>query len=233
MTIVSIKTGTESELKRIELSDGSLFSLRTCYLAGFSTGTRGAGIRSVAIGGDDSAETLTGSFLDGLTAGEEISAEEERAFRFAAVCLRAERTALRLIARAEQTAMGLSRKLEHRGFETTCVRTVLRRLETLEIVDNRRFACLWLHVRLARRAESPRRLLAGLRGRGISREDAEAALKSALNTRSESALLRAYIEKNRLIPETEDSGNLSLKYRLKSEGFSTSAVQDYWEEQGW
>jgi regulatory protein len=243
MTIVSIKTGTESELKRIELSDGSLFSLRTCYLAGCSPGTRGAGNLGAAAeighpgdsrgGGDSPAEILSGDFLDGFMGGEEISAGEADAFRFAAACLRAERAALRLITRAEQTTMGLSRKLERRGFDTACVRAVIRRLAVLEIVDDRRFACLWLHSRLSRRAESPRRLLAGLRGRGIGREDADAALKSALNFRSESALLRNYIEKNRLTPETGEAGSLSLKYRLKGEGFSVRAVQDYWEEQGW
>jgi regulatory protein len=224
-------------LKRIELSDGSLFSLRTCYLTGFAAGTRSAVFCGAAVEdgacGDNLAEARSGSFLDGLTGGEEISAGEAEACRFAAACLRAERAALRLIARAEQTIMGLSRKLERRGFEAVCVRVVIRRLAALEIVDNRRFACLWLHARLARRAESPRQLLTGLRGRGIGREDADAALKSALNSRNESALLRDYIEKNRLAPETGDPGSLSLKYRLKGEGFSVRAVQDYWEEQGW
>jgi regulatory protein len=211
MTLVSIKPGTGAELKRIKLSDGSLFSLRTCYLDG-------------SCGGD---------FDSRFTEGGEISTGEEGALRFAAACLRTERTALRLIARAEQTIPGLSFKLKRRGCEASCISAVLRRLEDLGIVDNRRFAGLWIQSRLARRAESPRRLLAALRSRGIGQDDAEAALKSLLNFQNESALLRAYITKNRLLPAGEQTGDRSLKYRLKSEGFSSVVIQDYWEEQEW
>jgi regulatory protein len=220
MTLVSIKTGTEAELKRVELSDGSLFSLRTCYLPGVSAG-----------GG--SADGHSAAFIDGFTGGEEISAGEEDAFRFAAACLRAERAALRLVARAEQTVFGLSRKLERRGFKSACVSAVLRRLEDLDIVNDRRFAGLWIQARLTRRGESPRRLLAGLRSRGIGRDDAEAALTSVLNFRNEPALLRRYIEKYHPAPDSETAGDPSLKYRLKSEGFSPAVIQNYWEEQEW
>ncbi|MDR2257895.1 MAG: RecX family transcriptional regulator [Treponema sp.] len=214
MTIISIKTGTGAELKRIELSDGSLFSFRTCYLTGTPAG--GPAV-----------------FIDGLAGGEEISAGDEEAFRFAAACLRAERAALRLAARAEQTVFGLSRKLERRGFKPACVSAVLRRLEDLNIVNDRRFAGLWIEARLTRRGESPRRLLAGLRSRGISREDAEAALTSTLNFQHEPALLRAYIEKYRLAPGAETAVYPSLKYRLKSEGFSPAVIENYWEEREW
>jgi regulatory protein len=211
MTIISIKTGTDEDLKRIELSDGSLFSFRLCYLADFS-----------------GRELIS---IDNLTEGREISAGEEGAFRFAAVCLRAERAALRLVARAEQTAAGLFRKLERRGFDSSYIQPVLHRLEGLDILNDRRFAGLWLQSRLVRRAESPRRLLTGLRCRGIGRENAAAALKAALSFQTESALLRGYIEKFRLTPEA--SGALSLKYRLRGEGFSAEIIQDYWEEQEW
>jgi regulatory protein len=216
MTIVSIKTGTEAELKRVELSDGSLFSLRTCYLPGGG---------SVHDGSSD--------LIGGLSGGEEISAGEEDAFRFAAACLRAERAALRLAARAEQTFFGLSRKLERRGFTSVCVSAVLRRLEDLDIINDRRYAGLWVQARLTRRAESPRRLLAGLRNRGIDRHDAEAALQSVLNYQNEAALLRGYIEKACPAPGPEPAAALSLKFRLKSEGFSLPVIEDYWEERGW
>jgi regulatory protein len=211
MTLVSIKAGTEAELRRVKLSDGSLFSLRTCYLAG----------------------PYHGDFDRRFIEGEEISAGEEGALRFAAACLRTERTALRLIARAEQTGPGLVFKLKRRGCESACVSAVLRRLEDLGIVDDQRFAGLWIQSRLSRRAESPRRLLAALRNRGISQDAAETALKSLLNFPNESALLRAYIEKHRLSPAEEQPGDRSLKYRLKSEGFSSAVIQDYWEERGW
>ena len=209
MTIVSIKTGTEEGVKRIELSDGSFFLLRTCYLTGYPSG--GAG---------------------GPAEGEEISPAGEEAFRFAAGCFRAERVALRLVARAEQTVRGLSRKLDRRGFDPACVQAVLRRIGALGVVDDRRFACLWVQARLARRVESPRRLLAALRGRGIGRDDAERAVTSALDFQNELALLRGYVEKFHLVPGAEGGGQ-SLKGRLKSEGFSSGVIQACWEEREW
>jgi regulatory protein len=209
MIVVSVKTGAETELRRVELSDGSFFLLRTCYLSGRSSG--GAGC---------------------FAEGEEISAAGEEALHFAAACFRAERAALRLVARAEQTARGLSHKLEHRGFDAACVQAVIRRLGDLGAVDDRRFAGLWVQSRLARRTESPRRLLAGLRGRGIGRDDAEMALRSALDFQNESALLRGYIEKFHLVPGAEGGGS-SLKHRLKGEGFSSAVIQDCWEEREW
>jgi regulatory protein len=211
MTLVSINSGTDAELRRIKLSDGSLFSLRTCYFAGCS------------------GEDFDCRFVE----GGEISAGEEGALRFASACLRAERTALRLIARAEQTVPGLAVKLKSRGFESSCVAAVLRRLKELGVVNDRRFAALWIQSRLARRAESPRRLLTALRNRGIGQDDAEAALKSLLDFQNESALLRSYIEKCRLLPPAKQAGLLSLKYRLKREGFSSAVIQNYWEEQEW
>ncbi|MDR0624099.1 MAG: recombination regulator RecX, partial [Treponema sp.] len=191
MTVISIKTGTDGELKRIELSDGSLFSFRNCYLAGFS--------------GGPADRAAPEGWVDRLAGGDEISAGEEEAFRFAAICLRAERAALRLTARAEQTSRGLFRKLARRGFDDPCISTVLRRLGELGILNDRRFAGLWLRSRLARRAESPRKLLAGLRSRGIDREDAEGALKSLLDFQYESALLRGYIEQNHRAPLPDNS----------------------------
>jgi regulatory protein len=215
MTIVSIKTGTEAELKRVELSDGSLFSLRACYLSG-----------------GDSANDGFGALIDGLAGGEEISAGEEAAFRFAAACLRAERAALRLVARAEQNFFGLSRKLERRGFKSACVSAVLRRLEDLDVINDRRYAGRWIQARLTRRAESPRRLLAGLRSRGIGRDDAAAALQSVLNYQNEAALLRGYIEKFYPAPGPDSAASF-LKFRLKSEGFSPLIIENYWEEREW
>jgi regulatory protein len=212
MTIVSIKTGTDGELRRIELSDGSLFSFKTCYLP---------------------PVFLDESFYSpGTGEGKDLNADEEKAFRFASACLRVEKAALQLIARAEQNFFGLSRKLEKRGHDSACVRSVLAHLSELELVDDCRYARLWLESRLSRLSGSPRRLLAALRGRGIDRDDAESALKDCLNPEIEEQLLKHYVEKHRLAEKTETSSEvLSLKYLLKNEGFSYSAVQNYMDEQ--
>ncbi|MDR2134708.1 MAG: recombination regulator RecX [Treponema sp.] len=210
MTIVSIKSGTGEELKKIELSDGSLFWFKTCYLPPLF---------------NDELYTA------GKAEGREISADEDRAFRFASGCLRAEKAALRLIARAEQAVFGISRKLERRGHESACVDAVVSRLVELELLDDRRFARLWLESRLCCRVSSPRRLLAALCGRGIDRHAAETVLKNCLDGEHEADLLNRYVNRKGLsVPEKTDPR--SFRYLLKGEGFSAPAIQQYLEEHG-
>ncbi|MDR2053506.1 MAG: regulatory protein RecX, partial [Treponema sp.] len=117
MQVVSIKTAAgrtdgglkwrnaDSSLMRIGLSDGSLFSFKTVYLP------------------------LEFPLDSRAVPGAEISAEEAASLRFAAGCYRAERAALALIARAEQTRLGLKGKLERKGIDAACVRAALNYLE--------------------------------------------------------------------------------------------------------
>jgi len=209
LTIISLKSGTD--VSRIELSDGSLFSYKPCYLS-------------------------SAYIADDYAIGREINADEEEAFRFASACLRAEKRALQLIARAEQTAFGLSRKLKKRGHDTACINAVTAQLCALNLLDDRRYARLWLESRISRQATSPRRLLAALRSRGIDRHDAEAALKETLDDEAEQQLLERYVQKLRRKgnvaddadndPEGANSAILrSLRYTLKNEGFSSLAIE--------
>ena len=215
MTIISLKPGVDKDTLRIELSDGSLFSFRTCYLPPIL-----------------SDKNLNDPFLFN---GSELNAEEEQGFRFASECLRTEKISLRLIARAEQTFFGLSRKLEKRGHEPACIRAVVSRLAELELLDDRRYVRLWLASRLSRRADSPRRLLSSLCARGIERDDAESGLKAALDTETEMELLLRYVNKLKKHKSSGKSADkpkpgLSLKYILKGEGFSPGVIQEFFED---
>jgi regulatory protein len=206
MIIVSLKTeaaGACLTKSEVELSDGSLFSFRNCYLP---------------------AEILNALANFNTIEGREITAEEEAGFRHASACLRAEKAALRLIARAEQCTQGLSRKLQRRGHESPCVNAVISRLLELKLLDDRRFAQLWLESRL-RLARSPRRLLVSLCGRGIDRDDGEAALKAALDEETETAMLARFAKKYaRKAARGGEAVTRSLKHLLKSEGFSQAAI---------
>jgi len=196
---------------RIELSDGSLFSFRTCYLP------------------PEIIETYITS--PPIIEGSKISAEEETAFRHASACLRAEKTALRLIARAEQCISGLRRKLEKRGHKPTCVSAVIDRLCALSLLDDSRFARLWLESRL-RLTRTPRRLFAALNAKGIDREDAQAALKDVLDDETEYALLSRFVKKQmRKSRNQNDDDRRALKFLLKAEGFSFAALERFAEEQ--
>jgi regulatory protein len=204
MTINAVKPGAGIDIKRIEFSDGSLFSFKTCYLSPLFF--------------DDTC----------YTPGKEISSDEEERFRFAAACLRAEKAAFRLVARAEQSVFGLSRKLEKAGYQAGCVRAVADRLVELDILNDRRFARSWLRSRLACKTDSPRKLQAGLRSRGIDRGDAGRVLQEALGPEDEAALLKRYMTKHRLFPPEEETRGgrwpVSLRFLLKREGFSQRAI---------
>jgi regulatory protein len=221
MQVVSIKTpggGTpggsgrpnaDSSLIRIGLSDGSLFSLKTVYLPPDFP-------------------------LDSLAApGAGLSAEEAASLRFAASCYRAERAALALIARAEQTRFGLKNKLERKGIDAACARAALDYLEELGIVSDKRFAGLWLdaklrHVGAGRGGKlCPRKLLGSLLGRYIPADIARKALADALDSGTERALLASYLAGT--FPDF-DSSDVSVRQRLKEAGFSSAAIRAYWEE---
>lgn len=214
LTIVSVKTESGGESIRAELSDGSVFSFLPCYLP------------------PDLSDKNADASL--FCEGRELAANEEEGLRFASACARAERTALRLIARAEQSFAGLLRKLEKRGHDRACAQRALSRLTELMLIDDERFARLWLESRIACRAASPRRLLAGLCSRGIERDLAETGIKAALDAEAELNLLRRYVKKiekrknfGSIIRMNQAEPERSLKYYLKGEGFSSLAIEMY------
>jgi regulatory protein len=215
MVVTSIKS-TETRagpvIFRIGLSDGSLFSFNPVYLP----------------------HSFQGG--DYFSPGKEIGSEEETGLRFAADCFRAERAALRLIARAEQTRAGITRKLGQRGHESSRVQAAVSYLTELEIIDDHRFAGRWIRARLYRGADSPLRLITGLCRRGIDRRTARSACKSILDFEKETELLRKFIAKrypaagNPARGDRPDQEARFFRGRLRREGFSARALEWYWED---
>ncbi|MDR2303417.1 MAG: RecX family transcriptional regulator [Treponema sp.] len=227
MTIISIKQGNDAELFRVEFSDASSCVFRASYLSDSL-------IASLASFNRNSLEVQPDSQEE--SSPPEISEDEEQAFHFAASCYRAEKQALALVARAEQCSTGLSRKLEKRGYGTAVVKAIVSRLLEQGVVDDRRYALRWLASRLARSPECPRKLLAALLNRGISREDAEKTLKETLPPEEEYRLLKNYLVKKRLSfsefsAEPERNADPSLRYTLKAEGFSFRTLDRFREEE--
>ncbi|MDR0629720.1 MAG: recombination regulator RecX [Treponema sp.] len=204
MQVVSVRSSGDpkAEVYRIELSDGSLFSIKLVYLP---------------------SEYYPQALC---VADKVLSNQEEGALRFAASCVRAESQALRLVARAEQSSQGLARKLTQRGHTAPCVQRVVSRLIEQAIISDYRYAQMWLHARLARRLESPRYLITALCSRGIDRNIARKALTEVLDFDTELAMLNRYLEKKHLI---QNGSSINLRQNLKYEGFS-SPVIDLLEE---
>jgi regulatory protein len=165
----------------------------------------------------------TGAFL---CPGAVLGPEAEAVLSHAAACLSAEKAALRLIARAEQYGAGLTRKLEQRKHRADAVRSVLARLLELDLVNDRRYAELWLKSRVRRGKKGPRTLETALRAKGIDRETAAKAVKAALAGEAEAGLLercaRAEREKRGL--------DFEIRFFLKGEGFSSAAIEAFFTQ---
>jgi len=208
VTLISLKTEIfrADGAVKAEFSDGSSLSLSIHYLPD-------------TIPLDKEGNSLL------WEGGHELSPGEEEAFRFAAACYRAEKAALRLIARAEQNSLALTVKLEHRSFDAAVAKAVVSRLLDQNLLDNERYAERWIRSRLAlRKAPSPQWLLAALGKRGIDRKSSIKALGKVLDPQTEYELLEKYLEKARL---ARDKRAFSLRAQLKHEGFSSTVIDIY------
>ena len=160
--------------------------------------------------------------------GRELSSAEEEALRFASVCCRAERIALRLISRAEQCSLGLTVKLQRRGLDSAAVNAVISRLFEEKLLDDLRYAELWLRSKLrSRKAPGPRRLSASLAKKGIARDSLGKALGNALDPETEYELLLRFLENGKLPGEKK---GISRRAYLKFEGFSSAVIERYFDE---
>jgi regulatory protein len=208
LTLEAVKA--ERDRLSVTFSGGAVFELGTAYLP----------------------PEYSGAFL---YPGAVITAEAEAALRRAAECLAVEKAALRLVTRAEQCAKGLERKLRQRAYSSGAIRAVLDRMLELNLVNDSRYAELWLTYRVRRDSKGPWALGAALRSKGIDRDTADRAFRSVLTPEAEAALLERCLEKAALKKKPERAGHgyhaaAEQKFFLKSEGFSQAAIEIYFEE---
>jgi len=127
--------------------------------------------------------------------------------------------------------------MEKRGYDSACIRNVIARLFELNLLDDRRYARMWLQSRL-HFTRSPKRLLASLCAKGIDRDDGEAVLKEVLCEETEFSLLIRYVKKHakktsedpRLAGKNNGGVTRNVKFLLKSEGFSSAVIQKFLDE---
>ncbi|MFU8811808.1 MAG: regulatory protein RecX [Balneolaceae bacterium] len=110
-----------------------------------------------------------------LTAGlcRQIEESEEVAF--------AKSKAYELLARRDHASGELRTKLAQRGITADTIREVLHDLEETDLINDRTFALSFAREKLESAKWGPKKILASLRKKGISRTDAEAALKEIEN----------------------------------------------------
>lgn len=151
---------------------------------------------------------------------------EEEASRFVAVCNEVEKVALRLVERAEQNSLSLTAKLKKRGFESAAVKEVVSRLLDRDLLNDARYAELWLRSRLSGRKKlSPLWLLSSLAQKGIDKRSSQKALEKVLDPETEYSLLLNYIKKSDF---SENGTSCIRKAQLKKEGFSPDVLDKYY-----
>ena len=164
--------------------------------------------------------------MAGDTSSPEYSAEYKKA----------EQAALRLIARAEQCSWVLVYKLEKKKFNPQIIKDLIRHLEELDLVNDLRYAQLWLKTRIRNGNKAPHMLNMQLMAKGLDRETVKAALDSALTPEAETALLRSCIvkfdqyknkNKNKI---NKNNIKTAIRSFLKMQGFSADAINLYMEE---
>jgi len=156
--------------------------------------------------------------------------DSEENSRFAALCHKVEENALRLIARAEQNSLGLTAKLERKGYDSAAVKAVISGLIEQDLLNDERYAELWLCSHLKKCAKSPKWLQVSLQKRGICHNFAIKAIKKVLDPDTEYSLLFKYIEGLQNSENSEDRNTVSLRSHLKYEGFSSETLGRYFND---
>ena len=210
MTVVSLKNENSrgDGVVKVEFSDGTSVVFSTDYLP--------------------EGELLLEEQDFGSWVGRELSSGEEEVFLRAAIRYQAEKVALRLIARAEQNSLGLIAKLERRGYDAAAVKAVVSHLLDRNLVNDGRYAELWIRSRLASgKAVSPRWLLVSLGKRGIDKSSSHRALARVLDDETEYVLLLKYVEQSGV---SENKKTRSLRADLKYEGFSFETLNRFFND---
>ena len=192
----------ENGVFKVEFSDGPSLILSTDYL-------------------DENVN------LSSWEEGRELSPREEETLCFAAGCYKAEKVALRLIARAEQSSLSLTAKLEKRGIEIAVAKTVIALLLDRKLLDDARYAELWVRSCLTRKTPSPLWLLASLGKKGIDRDSSRSAIQKVLDEETEYTMLLKYIEKMDILDKNGAKGG--LKAHLKYQGFSIETITRFFD----
>jgi regulatory protein len=141
---------------------------------------------------------------------------------------KAKQAVLRLLSVRMRTRWELRARLARRRFPTEAVETALDDLERVGLVDDRKFARLFLESRIRRRPRSYRVLKQELRSKGLSQENIEEAVEEAASEVSEAELARKALapKARRLKSMDPDQARARSARFLAGKGFSHSLIEE-------
>ena len=166
----------------------------------------------------------------GLRCGDAADRAALTAMQRRSEVLLAGRRGLALLARSMHSRRALALKLRRAGFATAPVSQALQRLDDLGYLDDIGFARLWVRGRVERGGEGRARVLAGLVSRGVSRQDAQAAVAAEYPPEREEEICRELAA--RLVQQLPagDRGGTRVARQLARRGFPNHRVLQVLQE---
>ena len=193
---------------------------------------RASGTAKVAVGGSsflfrEAYLEALGLDAQGLISGADFDDAAIDILAMAAAATEAEKKALALLARAEQSRFLLMAKLERRECGSRAARLALDFLEKEGLLDDRRFALAWLRSKMRAALPSPSKLMLGLRNRGIEEGLAKSVFAEVFGADERHDLLKRAAEK-----EAKRSGGdlKELRSALLRLGFKPGEIREYFEK---
>ena len=138
--------------------------------------------------------------------------------------------ALELLAPRDHTPYQLAVKLKRRGYQNDIVEELIEHLIAENLLNEFRFAELWIQSRLRRRPEGRTSLFGGLLKAGVGRGAAEKALNEALTEEVQEDILRRAAEK---MLGKKGMTRQKLVAALQAKGFRYSSVRHLLESEEW
>jgi len=121
--------------------------------------------------------------------------------------------------------MRLTAKLKKKGFDTLVVKEVVSRFLERNLLNDTRYAELWIRSRLStKRKLTPLWLLSSLAKRGINRDSSKKALEKVLDPEIEFTMLLIYLKNSNSLEKKEPWVQKAL---LKREGFSPEVLEKF------
>jgi regulatory protein len=152
--------------------------------------------------------------------GSSFEDDDEQDMLDAGLCFAAEIKAVDLLARAEQSHFGLTRKLAAKGMKKEHISRALDYLEIKGYLSDARFAEAWLNQRKAGHFEGRIRLASELAVRGIDRHTAAAALDAFFEDNPEEEICAKAVRK---CLDRDMDRDKAVKYLLQH-GFTSRMI---------
>lgn len=204
MKVLSVKIGASSDIRIVGLEDGSSFFIRKYYLP----------------------DALP--LFDIIEPARELSDDEYLLLKNIDAYGKTEHIALRLIARAEQYSEGLRFKLLTRGCNESTIPLVFDFLKSEGLLDDKRYAEIWLRQRLRKGNEGKLLLKSRMLNKGLSTEIVMYVLDTVFAEEIEKTALLNYLTKNAMNLESLNAIDRNMLFK---QGFSSQILRKVIEEQ--